>query len=61
MSKSVEQKSLDTGALLNTKKVHVVVTRNDGSQFAIESHKKVSGIRLSDFKELPAGIEFVAE
>jgi hypothetical protein len=60
MSKSAQQKSL-RGSILNTKKVQVVVTKANGSQFALESHKQLKGVSLSDFRELPPGVEFLAE
>lgn len=59
MSKSVQQKSR-SGALLNTKKVQVVVTRADGSSFALSPHKQLRDVCLEDFKTLPSGVEFIS-
>ena len=60
MSKSAQQKSLK-GSLLNTRKVQVVITNANGSKFALGPHKQLKNVCLGDFKDIPTGVEFIAE
>lgn len=59
--KSSNLKSRETGVVVNTRRVAVIIERANGSRFSLEPKKSISGVCREDFRPLPSGVEFIAE